>query len=149
MRLIQSNPLVLSSLSFLLPAIYAYNNKLYVYTILLFITSIVSVIYWVNPCTSWRRRCDLIVSKCSFTIFAINGVIYIKEIGNIIIAYSILYAFIACYYYSNILYNQRNPNWYYYHMTFHILVMVEQYIVLYSINNYQNHYTIINCYKII
>ena len=146
----QSKWLVLTSCSFLIPALYAYYINLYFYSILLIVTTIVSINHWIKPYYSWMRTADLIVAKFSFTIFAINGLIYVKNMNCMLVSYLFLNAILLCYYYSLLLYKTKNHNWYKYHMTFHVLVMFEQLIVLYSIHTTTlNEYTIINCYKII
>ena len=132
----KSNWLVLSSFSFTISALYAYYFQLYAYTILLLFTTIVSINYWMNPSIYWRRTAGLMVSKTSFMIFAINGILYINNIYLLIIGYPLLYALLFCYCYSGLLYKQNNPNWYKYHMAFHFLIMVEHIIVLHSVKDY-------------
>ena len=48
--------LVLSSLLFTIPSFYAYHNKLYFYSTLLFFISLISVNYWRKATYSWRRN---------------------------------------------------------------------------------------------
>ena len=60
--------LVLSSYFFIIPSYYAYINKLYLHSIILFLTSVISVNYWKKATYSWRRNMDLIFSKFSFII---------------------------------------------------------------------------------
>ncbi len=59
----QSNWLILSSFSFTISAIYAYYFQLYLYTILLLFTSIVSINYWMDPSIYWSKTADLMVAK--------------------------------------------------------------------------------------
>lgn len=55
--------LVLSSCSFILPAIYAIYYHLYFLSCVLIITTLVSAAFWINAIYSWRRTLDLIISK--------------------------------------------------------------------------------------
>lgn len=131
----QSKWLVLSSYFFIIPAVYAYINKLYYYSILLTCTSLISANYWRKATYSWRRNTDLIFAKISFTVFVTNGIIYVRQIHYIITGYSGLCILLYCYYLSGKLLEVKNNNWYKYHMLFHLIMMYEQLIILDSIQN--------------
>jgi hypothetical protein len=124
-----NNLLVYSSTLFLIPSIYSFIKNLYLYCLVSFITSIVSIIYWINPINGLRRNIDLFISKISFFIYFISGCIYLKEIY-------LLFGIIGCilillfYYLSCINYNSI---WFIYHMLFHIFVVFIQMIILYKI----------------
>jgi len=126
--------LVLSSLFFLIPAIYAYKNKLYGYSILLLFTSLISANYWRRATYSWWRDIDLLFAKISFITFVSNGIMYVRYIPFIIIGYPCLIILVYCFYLSNKLSKlKNNDNWYKYHMLFHFIMMIEQLIILNSI----------------
>ena len=65
----QSKWLVLSSLFFMIPALYAFFMNLYFYFILLSLTTIISCGYWIKATYSWRRNLDLVFAKISFISF--------------------------------------------------------------------------------
>ena len=125
--------LFLSSFFFIIPSIYALNNKLYIYSILLLNTSLISANYWKRATYSWRRNLDLIFSKIGFCILLINYVIYVKYIIYIITGYLGIIILLYCYYLSNKLFELKNNNWYKYHIIFHFIIMYEQLIILDSI----------------
>ena len=126
--------LVLSSFLFLIPGIYALLLKFYFFFILLFLTSLISAIYWIKPIYSWRRSLDLTFSKISFIIFFYNGILNVHNFYYILIGYSGIILILYFYYLSNTLFNKNN-NWYIYHMLFHFIIMIEQLIIIKSIKN--------------
>ncbi len=125
--------LVISSLCWIGPSIYAYINHLYSYAFLLFVTSIISANYWRKATYSLRRNMDLIVSKIAFSVFVLNGIYYFKLPYYVITGYTGLVCIVYCYYMSNKLYIENNNNWYKYHIVFHILMTYEEVIIIYSI----------------
>jgi hypothetical protein len=125
--------LVLSSFSFILPAIYAFYCQYYFLSGVLIITSAVSASFWINAIYSWRRTLDLIVSKISFTIFVYNGVIYIRWIPYMIIGYSNAGLLCLCFYLSGYYYTNQNLCWINYHMMFHLLMTIEMFIIILSV----------------
>ena len=124
--------LFLSSLFFIIPAIYAYINNFYFYAIILLITSIVSANFWRKPTYSWRRNLDLVISKITFVIFTINGFIYIRSLYLMIAGYISLICLIYCYYLSEKYLKTKKNNWYKYHFIFHVLLNLELVIIIYS-----------------
>lgn len=125
--------LVLSSCSFVLPAICAFYYQLYFLGGVLIITTAVSAAFWMNAIYSWRRTLDLIVSKISFTIFVYNGVIHICWMPYIIIGYSNAIILCYCFYLSEYYYIKQNLCWINYHMMFHLFMMVEMFIIIKSV----------------
>jgi hypothetical protein len=126
--------LCVSSLLFLIPSIYALINHLYIISIILFFTSIISFNYWKKPTISWRRDLDLIFSKISFVIFFVLGIIYVKFNYSNLPYYFGIIIIKLCYYISN---HVRNVNyWYIYHMIFHITMFIELMKIINSIIYY-------------
>ena len=125
--------LVLSSFSFIVPSFYAYYNNSYLFSILLFFTSLVSANYWRKATYSWRRNADLMVSKISFITFAYNGITYVRYIPYIITGYPLIVISLYFYYLSGKKIKIKNSKWYIYHCLFHYIIMYEQLIVLQSI----------------
>jgi hypothetical protein len=125
--------LVLSSCSFALPAIYAiYSNIYNLGGIILFITAAVSAAFWIHAVYSWRRTLDLIVSKISFIIFTYNGIVYICWPPYKIIGYSNAGILCVCFYLSGYYYTKQNLCWINYHIAFHLLMMIELFIIIHS-----------------
>ena len=125
----QTKWLVISSFFFIIPAIYAFLYKLYFYSILLLLTSIISANYWRKATFSWRRNLDLIFAKISFITFVYNGIIYVKTPFYVITGYSGLVVLVYCYYLSSTKLKENNKNWYKYHILFHILMTYELCII--------------------
>ena len=122
--------LVLSSLFFTIPAWYAYTNKLYLHSSLLFCASLISANYWRKATYSWRRTLDLIFAKIVFVIFMSNGIMYIKPLYHAIPGYTGLVVLLYCYYLSGKQFELQCDNWYKYHFAFHFIMMYEQMIVI-------------------
>ena len=100
---------------------------------LLFATSVISANYWRNATCSWRRTLDLVFSKISFVIFFYNGIIYVKKIEHKIVGYTGTIFVLYCYYQSANLLQRKDENWWKYHFLFHVIIAMEQMLVLYGI----------------
>ena len=124
--------LILSSLLFIIPAIYSYYNNLYIYTIILILTTIISVNFWRDATYSWRRISDRIFAKLAFVFFFINGIMYITYLPFIILSYFGLFASFWCYYLSN-KYCGKSSIWWKYHFTFHSIITFLQLLVIKSV----------------
>jgi hypothetical protein len=124
--------IILSSCLFIIPAIYSYYNNLYIYTIILVLTMIISINFWRDATYSWRRISDRIFAKLTFIFFFINGIIYITYLPFIIITCLGLVASFWCYYLSN-KYCGKNPFWWKYHITFHSIIVCLQLLVINSV----------------
>jgi len=129
----QGKILALSSCLFLIPSIYAYYNRLYFFSILLLMTTLISANYWRNAVESWRRDLDLVFSKISFFIVFCNGVHHVKYIPYLITGYIGMLCMVYFYCLSCKLYKKKNMNWYKYHFLFHVIVAYVQTIVVDSI----------------
>ena len=123
--------LVSSSFLFTIPSLYAFYLHLYFFSGLLLITSVISANHWREALfVSWRRSMDRFVAKLSFILFMVHGVMYIRYVPYMLIGYMNLVAIVYCYRQSDNLYLERSPNWYKYHMMFHLCVMCEQMLVI-------------------
>jgi hypothetical protein len=129
----ESKWLVLSSLLFTIPSAFAYYHHLYSYSGLLLLTTIVSVNYWRDAAFSWRRNLDIFVARTGFIVFLITGILYVTWTPYLLVGYTGLGCLALSYIVSGKLWNENNPNWYKYHMLFHLLLMSEQLIILDSI----------------
>lgn len=134
--------LVMSSCFFMIPSIYSYYKQLYMYSILLFLTSFISANYWKKATYSWRRNMDLVFAKISFTVFSTNGIIYVRYIPYVIMGYSGLIVLVYCYYCSGKLFELKNEHWWKYHVAFHLIMTFEQMIILDSVKGYKETYLI-------
>jgi len=124
--------LVLSSLSFLIPSVYAYTLGINLCSVLLLGTTFFSVNYWRNAEKGWRRNADLIYAKISFYTFVLLGIIYVRDLTYIITGYCGLFALVYCYQMSRYTHETKGSNseWYLYHMLFHLLMTCEMIIIL-------------------
>jgi hypothetical protein len=135
-----------SSLFFLVPSIYAFNNEQYFMSAVLGLLSITSFNFWRKPNYSWRRIVDRIYAKIAFAICFINGIRYYyldPLINSSCIAFI---TFVYFYYMSNKFCNDKfcnnmqiNPCWWKYHMVFHFLATYVQIIVIKSMIDYETN----------
>jgi len=95
-------------------------------------TSLVSVNYWMIASYSWRRDLDLIVSKVSFGVFFVNGLIYSKLPFRIVV-YPSTGLILGSYYISQKLFELNSSYWYKYHMMFHFFSCTNIMFILQSI----------------
>jgi hypothetical protein len=122
--------IVLSSLFFIIPSIYAFYNKIYFLSLISLLTTIISANYWREATYSWRRDIDIIFAKISFVIYFINGIYYVKLY---IRYYPGIILLLYFYYLSNKLFLEKNNNWWKYHMVFHMIVIYQKVLILKSI----------------
>ena len=126
--------LVATSLGFMIPAFYAYQNQVYFLSGVLVVTSLVSANYWrfAIP-NSLRHKADMVVAKIAFSIFFINGYIHVRYIPYRITLYSGVVCIGYCYYMSGKLSSMNDANWNKYHIAFHLLLLYCQWAVIDSI----------------
>lgn len=131
----ESTCLILSSCTFMIPAYYALMHEtMYLYGVLSIITSLVSINYWrYADIGHFSRYMDLCVSKVSFIIYFVSGVIYFYYMPSLFsIALPICLSIIYSFHYSGILWSVDKYEWMYLHVLFHILVAIEQCLVIYA-----------------
>ena len=133
----ESRWIVLSSFFFTIPAIYGFYKELYNFSAVLLLTSLISANYWRDASYSYRRIIDKIFAKISFSIFFYNGICYIRIFPYVITAYSGLVVLLYCYYASN-KYCNNNKIWVKYHMIFHLIMALNQLIILDSVLKYND-----------
>lgn len=128
----QTKWITASSGLFLFSSGYALKNRLYLDTILLTTTSLISANYWRNATYSWRRTLDIIFAKIITFTYIYRGIVHGKYSNNYILftSYSGLFGLGYLYYLSNKHYYENNPYWYRYHVGFHIVLTFEQFVVL-------------------
>jgi hypothetical protein len=128
----QTKWIALSSMFFIIPAIYGICNNIRYYSALLFITSAVSANYWRDAKPSWRRDLDLVTAKIAVITGLYNGIVYITSPSHLTIFVSGISGIFYCYHLSNHLHARNNPNWWKYHFAFHVLLTCEQFLVFYT-----------------
>ena len=131
----QTKWITASSSLFLIPSGYAFSNNLYLEAFILASTSIVSMNYWRKSTYSWRRTLDLIYAKLSTIIFLYKGFAFVhyNNINFIITGYTGLFSIAYLYYMSDKSHREKYPYWYRYHVGFHIILTIEQFVVINSI----------------
>ena len=139
--------LVLSSFLFSIPAIFAYYKKLYAYAYLLLLTSLVSANYWRIATYSWRRNMDLVLARISLFTFTSNGVLHVRYIPYMIVGYGGMCGMVYSYDISGKLWEVNNPNWYKYHVLFHMIMTIELFIILDSMDTNMDEDLLINNVK--
>ncbi len=138
--------LIFSSCFFIIPCIYGFINNQYFYATTSLLTSIFSVNHWKNPTYSYRRVCDVIMARISFTIYIVSGCYYTNVNGHFIITftgYSLLLLLLYFYYMSIISSNDKNyiinKKWYKYHMAFHFTISSVMILVIKSVIDYEKY----------
>jgi hypothetical protein len=130
----ESKYLVLSSLSFMFPCIYAYTQQLYVHSAVIAVCTFASMNYWRDAEYSYRRTMDICCARASFLwglYECIQSNTPIWGIGEM--AGTIGGAYML----SKIRYRQQDPRWIYYHMAFHVLAAGHAFYGLYVIKRYK------------
>jgi hypothetical protein len=125
--------LVLSSTFFLVPCVFTVPKGMHFYTAMLILTWGISVNYWRKATYGWRRDLDLVFSKISFVVFFSRGcaVVYmspydtIYEKVYICTGFTFLGLIVYFYHCSVAAYNAGSPLWIYYHMLFHLFIVLE------------------------
>jgi hypothetical protein len=135
----EGNCLTISSLFFLIPGIYGFNNDIYSLSILSIATAVVSVNYWRHPIPGWRKNLDLIFAKISFVVYLLVGIYNICNIFLIYVVclHAIVFMFsgcmiIVCYAMSNYFWNMAMSYWLFFHVIFHMFVTIGQLSVIYG-----------------
>jgi hypothetical protein len=128
----------MSSFVFMVPSIYGYYNELYKHAIILFLASTISANYWRDATYSYRRIMDRIISKIAFILFFKDGIIYVRYLPFFMICWNLFVLFTACYYFSN-RYCGNSPDWWKYHVTFHLMSSTTQMMVINSIIHSENN----------
>lgn len=120
--------LVLSSAGFSIPACYAFYKKQYTFAILSFVTSCVSIAFWIHPVDGFRRDLDLIMSKVSFSIYFVSAISnYCNQRETYYIPLFIGTPSMIC------LYTMSCANmypWWLYHFIFHLLVILHKLLTI-------------------
>jgi len=126
--------LVVTSLGFMIPAFYAYQNQVYFLSGLLVVTSLISANYWRFPIQdSLSHKVDLVFAKISFSIFFIHGYLYVRTIPYVITTYPGVVCIGYCYYMSCKTASMNDPNWNKYHIAFHLFMIYSQWAIIDSI----------------
>jgi hypothetical protein len=135
----EGNILTISSLFFLIPGIYGFNNHLYSLSILSIATAIVSVNYWRHPIPGWRKNLDLIFSKISFFVYLLVGIYNIRNVLLYLICpHEIGFLFSGCmiiFFYSMSNYFWPVSYWLFFHILFHMFVTIGKLTVIYGVSN--------------
>ena len=121
----------LSSLLFLFPSYYAYNNKVYNLALLGGSMTVLSMNYWRDCKIGPRRNADLLLSKITCLV---GSYYYFKNstsLKDYFIYMIISSSCIRCYNKSNI----QKKGWYIYHMGFHGFLTIGAFLSVKKICN--------------
>ena len=133
----ESKYIVVSSSLFMVPAIYCYVYEFYKLGILLTLTSVFSINFWMNAVFSWRRTLDHMCAKGAYCVFVWNGVLYIRTVPDIMLSIIVMSAMLYCYYVSYKLCGVCE-GWVKYHVAFHLFAIQGQIMVINRIINLNN-----------
>lgn len=132
----QANYIILSSLLFLIPAIYSYINGQYLIAGSLVISTVLSIAFWNDARYTWRRILDRTYAKFSFLYFFITGILYVTWLPFLVMGYMGLFGLIYCYYMSNKHCCNQNDVWWKYHIAFHVITICTQLMIIRSVIAY-------------
>ena len=123
-----------SSILFVIPAIYALLNQLYIISSIISICSIISFLFWANPENEGLRNLDITFARLCFTYMFIHGIVY-YDFSNtaellfaFILLFLVIHSFIGSHYFHG-----NNNIWIFYHCYFHINCTLLKTIVIKNI----------------
>jgi hypothetical protein len=130
----QAKWLLFSSLFFLVPATYAFLSELYLHSLIIFFTSVISANYWRKATYSWRRDLDLLFSKFCFVVFVSIGIFIGWNTRFFIPGCIGLFIMIYSYHVSSRLSDSKDESWYKYHLIFHFALICELMTIVYVLS---------------
>jgi hypothetical protein len=130
-----TNILCYTSLLFLAPTIYAFENSLYIYSLFVVLIGIFSMNFWRKPKYGIRRSCDLIYANFAFYTSIIIFIIYVTNIFYIILSLINLSIIIYNFTISGDYFRLNNYKWLVHHTFFHCCLVIQQMILVYHIIN--------------
>jgi len=114
----------------MIPAVYAYYHNTHFLGVVLTATSVLSANYWRRATFSWRRHADMVMAKVAFVIFVWNGAQHIRRVPHMMAGYPCIGLLAASYYMSEKHLRKKDLYWWVYHFLFHIVLTIEQFIVV-------------------
>jgi hypothetical protein len=124
--------LVSSSLFFLGPTLFGLCKGYSTLPIVTILSTASSIQYWINP-SAKNKYIDLAISKMTGVIYFVYGYQNIQPFSYRLIGYTNLFFMVSAYNASCILHEQKNNDlWIPFHIVFHYLVSLGQFIVLSS-----------------
>jgi hypothetical protein len=124
--------LLFSTSLFIIPTIYGYYNKQYALSTISLLSMVASMNYWRKPVSGTRKNMDLIISKIAGAMYFFYGYNQVNGTVFRIFGYTNGFAMISLYNTSCILYELKSNTWEYYHIMFHISIVIGKMIVLLS-----------------
>ena len=125
----QSKYLVLSSCLLLYPMINSYNTGQFFLTGVSALAGVASINHWRRAEDGIRRKVDVICARTSFTIYFINGLIFVKSYKTTL---PMLIPCFTFYHLSTLFAQMGYKKWVICHALFHYTVMVMQQMVITS-----------------
>lgn len=125
--------LVMSSCTFLIPAVYAFVSSLYLYGCVSLFTMLFSINHWRDAEDGIRRAVDCHAARICFVVFFVSGCIYCRDIYLYVYGIPITIITVALFLISNHLSIQGYNRWYFAHMLFHLSVIVSEILIIYCI----------------
>ena len=124
--------IVMSSCLLLIPAIYAFAKKLYLYGVISLFAAFLSINHWRDAEDGIRRAIDCYIAYTCFVVFVVLGLIYCRGIF-FYVAVAFISMIIALFLISDYLSIQCHPHWHFVHILFHLFVTIGKCIVIYCI----------------
>jgi hypothetical protein len=123
---------VMSSCLFLIPAVYAFVNKLYLCGVVSLFAGLLSINHWRNAENGFRRAADCYTAYICFLVYGSLAFIYCR---GIYYKYcSLIYIItVTLFLVSNHLSIQCHPDWCFIHALFHLFAIISKCLVIYFI----------------
>jgi hypothetical protein len=125
--------LVMTSVTFLIPAVYAFVSSLYLYGCISLFTSALSCNHWRDAEDGVRRAVDCHAARIGFAIYAISAFMYSSGIFLYGLVIPVIIITVTLFFISNHLSIQGHPRWHVVHAAFHLFVTIGSCIVIYSV----------------
>jgi hypothetical protein len=124
--------LLYSSSLFIIPTVYGYYNKKYALSTMSLISMLASMNYWRKPISGTRQNADIVISKVAGAVYFFYGVNNVH--GTIFRIFGFTNGFLMLSFYncSCILHSLKSNSWEYFHMMFHISIILCKMIILSS-----------------
>lgn len=122
--------LILSSSSFLLPAFYGFKKGYRLLPAMSFITTLVSIQYWIHPIPGRRKNMDLFTSKVCGILYFIHGYFHVSSLPLRRLGYLNAFFILTTYNMSCLLHSVDDKSWLLVHILFHSLVSLGKMIVI-------------------
>ena len=117
---ISSKWLVLSSCTFLIPAVRAFHHSFYLYSMISLCTTLFSINHWRRAECGLRRRMDRVVARGAFIVYVFTGYMHLNPLDSSVCLFPIC----LCYWLACVLSYNNYSCWVVMHFLFHLCTTI-------------------------